>query len=72
MTKYYPRDITNAVCIALELKSSARWQEKDLSGLKAFLSATAHCKAGVLCYNGDDAVRLGSKLWALPTNLILS
>jgi predicted AAA+ superfamily ATPase len=23
-------------CIALELKSSARWQDKDLSGLKAF------------------------------------
>jgi hypothetical protein len=45
---------------------------KDLSNLKAFLAATAHCKAGVLCHNGKDAVRLGSKLWALPTSLILS
>jgi predicted AAA+ superfamily ATPase len=59
-------------CIALEIKSSARWQEKDLSGLKTFLAATPHCRAGVLCYNGKDAVKLGSKLWALPTNLILS
>ncbi len=59
-------------CIALEIKSAARWQEKDLSGLKTFLAQTSHCKAGVLCYNGKDAVRLGPKLWALPVSLILS
>jgi predicted AAA+ superfamily ATPase len=59
-------------CIALELKSSARWQDKDLSGLKSFLAATANCKAGVLCHNGKDAVRLGSKLWALPVSLVLA
>ena len=59
-------------CIALEIKSAARWQEKDLSGLKAFLSATRHCKAGVLCHNGEDAVRLGPKLWALPVSLVLA
>jgi predicted AAA+ superfamily ATPase len=47
-------------CIAIELKSSARWQEKDLSGLKAFLAATPHCRAGALCYNGKDAVKLGA------------
>ena len=59
-------------CIALELKSAARWQEKDLVGLKAFSDATPHCKAGILCYNGKNAVRLGSKLWALPISLVLS
>jgi predicted AAA+ superfamily ATPase len=59
-------------CIALEIKSSARWQEKDLSGLKAFLAATDQCKAGVLCHNGEDMVKLGSKLWALPISLLLS
>ena len=59
-------------CIALELKSAARWQERDLAGLRAFLTATPHCKAGILCHNGEDAVRLGQKLWALPTSLVLS
>jgi predicted AAA+ superfamily ATPase len=59
-------------CIALELKSSARWHEKDLAGLKAFLAATPHCKAGILCHNGEDAVNLGPRLWALPISLILS
>lgn len=59
-------------CIALELKSAARWQERDLAGLNAFLKATHHCKAAILCDNGEDAVRLGERLWALPTNLVLS
>jgi uncharacterized protein len=59
-------------CLAIEIKSSARWQKKDLSGLEAFLDATPHCIAGVLCYNGTEAVRLGEKIWALPLSLILS
>ena len=59
-------------CIALELKSAARWQEKDLSGLRAFLSATPHCKAAILCHNGENAVQLGQKLWSLPISLVLS
>ena len=72
MTDYYPRDIASAVSIALELKSAARWQEKDLSGLRAFLRATPHCKAGILCHNGENAVQLGQKLWSLPISLVLS
>jgi predicted AAA+ superfamily ATPase len=59
-------------CVAMEVKSSARWQKKDLSGLEAFLAATPHCVAGVLCYHGAEAVRLGERLWALPLGLVLS
>jgi predicted AAA+ superfamily ATPase len=59
-------------CVAIEVKSSARWQKKDLSGLEAFLAAAPHCVAGVLCYNGAEAVRLGERLWALPLGLVLS
>ena len=59
-------------CIALELKSAARWQEKDLSGLRAFLSATPHCKAAILCHNCENAVQLGQKLWSMPISLVLS
>jgi hypothetical protein len=59
-------------CLAIEVKSSARWQKKDLSGLEAFLGTTPHCIAAVLCYNGTDAVRLGDKIWALPLGLVLS
>jgi len=59
-------------CIALELKAAARWQKKDLAGLKAFLAATPHCRAAILCHNGVDAVQLGNRLWALPISLVLS
>jgi predicted AAA+ superfamily ATPase len=59
-------------CLALEIKWGAKWQERDLAGLRAFLSSTPHCKAAILGYNGSDAVQLGEKLWALPLSLILS
>ena len=59
-------------CLAIEVKSSARWEQKDLSGIEAFLSSTPHCKAAILCHNGTEAVRLGEKIWALPLGLVLS
>ena len=59
-------------CIAIEVKASSRWGEKDLSGIRAFLSYTPHCVAAILAYNGGRAVKLGERLWALPLSLILS
>jgi hypothetical protein len=59
-------------CLALEIKWGAKWQERDLAGLKAFLASTPHCKGAILGYNGGDAVQLGEKLWALPISLVLS
>jgi uncharacterized protein len=59
-------------CMALEFKSAARWHNRDLAGLKAFLSVTPHCRAAILCHNGEAAVKLGEKLWALPAGLVLS
>ncbi|MBN1625103.1 MAG: ATP-binding protein [Deltaproteobacteria bacterium] len=59
-------------CMALELKSGSRWQERDLAGLKAFLNTTPHCKAAILCHNGEHSVKLGENLWAIPANLVLS
>ena len=57
-------------CLAMEVKSSARWQKKDLSGLETFLAATPHGVAGVLCHNGVETVRLGERFWALPLGLV--
>lgn len=59
-------------CVALEIKSGARWESKELTHLKAFLSATPHCKAAILGYNGSDVVRMGDKLWAIPLSLLLT
>ncbi len=59
-------------CLALEIKSSARWTERDLAGLKAFLSTTPHCLMAILAYNGSNPVKLGDRLWAIPLSLLLS
>lgn len=59
-------------CIALEVKAGARWEDRDLSGLRAFLSTTPHCIAAILAYNGKEPVRIGERLWALPLSLVLS
>ncbi|MDA8099723.1 MAG: ATP-binding protein [Nitrospiraceae bacterium] len=59
-------------CIALEVKSAARWEERDLTGLKAFLAATPGCVAAVLAYNGTETVPLGEHLWAVPLSRVIS
>ena len=59
-------------CIAIEVKAAARWEKEDLAGLKSFIAATPHCKAGILAYNGKTAVSLGDKLWAVPFEMLLS
>lgn len=59
-------------CMAIEVKAASRWTQKDLTGLRAFISSTPQCIAGILAYNGSDAVRLGEKLWAIPVGMLLS
>lgn len=59
-------------CLAIEVKSGSRWEERDLSGLRAFLSMTPSCAAAILAYNGTEAVKLGDRLWAIPLSRVLS
>ncbi len=59
-------------CLAIETKASARWSDKDLTGLKTFLSSTPHCIGGILAYNGTEAVKIGNRLWAIPLSVLLS
>jgi predicted AAA+ superfamily ATPase len=57
---------------AIEIKSSHRWSESDLTGLKVFLERTPRCAGAILAYNGKSAVPLGNKLWAIPLGQLLS
>ncbi len=59
-------------CIAVETKAGARWEDRDLSGLRAFLSSASNCIAAILAYNGKEAVKLGDRLWAVPLDTLLS
>ena len=58
-------------CLAIEVKAASRWTERDLAGLRAFLERTPRCRAAIIAYNGEQAVRLGDKLWAVPLSTLL-
>jgi predicted AAA+ superfamily ATPase len=55
----------------IEVKTGTRWNESDLSGLRAFLDRTPGCVAGVLAYNGKEAVKLDERLFAIPLGQLL-
>ena len=57
---------------AIECKTATRWNDTDLSGLRAFLARTPACKAAILAYNGATPVRLDKRLYAIPLALLLS
>jgi len=59
-------------CLAVGVKSSRRWQRRDLAGLSAFLNQTPRCRAAVLAYQGEQVARLGDRLWAVPLGTLLS
>ncbi len=58
--------------IAIEIRWGTRWKEHDLAGLRAFLAHAPHAQAGILAYNGTEAVSLGDRLWAVPLGMLLS
>jgi uncharacterized protein len=59
-------------CMAIEVKASPRWNERDLLGLVSFLHKTPRCRAGVLAYSGRDTIHLGDRLWAVPMPVLLA
>ena len=61
----------NRRVVAIEVKAATRWNEKDLSGLRAFLHRTPSCLAAVMTYNGTEAVKLDERLWAIPMGHLL-
>lgn len=58
--------------MAVEVKAAARWNDRDLVGLKAFLEKTPHCRLAILAYGGGETVRLAERLWAVPLAVLLS
>lgn len=58
--------------IAIEVKSASRFQQRNFSGLRGLLAKTPDIQAGILAYNGTEAVSLGERLYAVPLGLLLS
>ena len=58
--------------MAVEVKAAARWNDRDLVGLKAFIEKTPRCRLAILAYGGGQTVRLAERLWAVPLAAVLS
>jgi predicted AAA+ superfamily ATPase len=58
--------------VAIEVKAAARVGDRDLAGLRAFRAHTPGVRAGIVAYNGTEALRLGDDLYAIPLGLLLS
>ena len=57
--------------VGVEVKASATVKERDLRGLKKLASlAGDEFRAGVLLYDGDETMPLGSNLWAAPLSTL--
>ena len=58
--------------IAIEVENGSRWQERDLTGIKAYLSSSKRCRAAIFAYNGNEVVKLENKIVAVPISMLLS
>ncbi len=58
--------------MAIEVKAASRWSSGDLAGLRAFLDRAPHTTAAVLAYNGEQAVQLDERLWAVGLGQLLA
>lgn len=57
--------------VGVEVKASTTVKERDLRGLKKLSSlAGDQFTAGVLLYDGDETMPLGSNIWAAPLSTL--
>lgn len=63
---------SNNKTIAIEVKYGSRWQDHDLAGLKAYISSSKNCYAGILAYQGNEIVKLEEKILAVPVHRLIS
>jgi predicted AAA+ superfamily ATPase len=60
------------VAVSIEVKAGTRYRDADLSGLRAFVARAPDTRAGILAYNGTEALKIGPGLFAVPLGLLLS
>jgi hypothetical protein len=58
--------------MAIEIKASTRWEDRDLSGLRVFLQRGRRCRVAILAHTGTATVSLGDRLWAMPITALLN
>ena len=58
--------------VAIEVKAATRFGDRDLASLRALAERTPGLAAGILAYNGREAVQVGERLFVVPLGVLLS
>lgn len=61
----------NQETVAIEIKNSTRWEERDLAGIKAYLKNARNCKTCILAYRGKEILKLEDKIWLVPIHVLI-
>lgn len=56
--------------VAFEVKSGRRVTYEDGRGLRGFMADNDNCRAGVVVYRGDEVIPLGSRVVAVPWEMV--
>ncbi|MDD5675063.1 MAG: ATP-binding protein [Chitinivibrionales bacterium] len=57
--------------VAIEVKSSSRFNNQDFSPLRTFLETAPKNALGVLVYCGEQTIKIEPNIWAVPVSVFL-
>jgi predicted AAA+ superfamily ATPase len=58
--------------VGIEVKAGTRFRDADLAGLRTFVGRAPQTRAGILAYNGTEALKIRPGIFAVPLGLLLS
>ena len=58
--------------VGIQVKAGTRFRDADLAGLRTFVGKAPQTRAGILAYNGTEALKIGRGIFAVPLGLLLS
>ena len=58
--------------VGIQVKAGTRFRDADLAGLRTFVGKAPQTRAGILAYNGTEALKIGQGIFAVPLGLLLS
>lgn len=65
-------DSDSPLPLGLRAESTTTACQNAATAWEALAEKTKDCKAGILAYNGEEAVKVGERLFAIPLGTLLS
>jgi hypothetical protein len=58
--------------VGIEVKAGTRFRHADLAALRTFVGEARQTRAGILAYNGTEALKIRPGILAVPPGVLLS